>query len=152
MAMEFRRDPADESLVLIKADPRFVRATNLSTAIGLDLPLAAYRVSLGRPVGEERGYPDGAGWIWLTAYLTTLWDNRSHRSLRQELLSLMRNFRSVRAVAYLDLTDPMPFLVSLQRWFREWCTFRIGGLRQKVVRWLRPPIAVPASEKRDDTG
>lgn len=150
IALEFRRDPADESLVLIKADPRFVRATGLSAAIGLDLPLAVYRAASGRPVAAGHSYPDGVGWMWLTAYLTTLWDNRSHRSLRQELFSLIRDLRRVRAIAYLDLRDPLPFLVSLQEWLREWCTFRIQGQRHRFSNWLRPPISVPDSERQSD--
>jgi predicted ATP-grasp superfamily ATP-dependent carboligase len=148
MAMEFRRDPADESLVLIKADPRFVRATNLSAAIGMDLPLAVYRVFAGRPVAGGRSYPDGVGWIWFTAYLTTLWENRADRSLRQELFSLVKNLRKVRAVAYLDLRDPWPFLVSLRRWTWQWWTYRIHGLLRRLGNRLRPPIAVPASDQR----
>jgi predicted ATP-grasp superfamily ATP-dependent carboligase len=152
MAMEFRRDPADESLVLIKADPRFVRATNLSAAIGVDLPLATYRVCAGLPVVTGRSYPDGVGWIWLTAYLTTLWENRGDRSLRQELFSLVKNLRKVRAIAYLDPRDPWPFLVSLKRWTWQWWTYRIQGLLRKFVNRPRPAIGVPASEERSDAG
>ncbi len=146
MAMEFRRDPADESLVLIKADPRFVRATNLSGAIGMDLPLAVYRAGAGLPVAPGRSYPDGVGWVWLTAYLTTLWENRGDRSLRQELFSLARNLRGVKAVAYLDPRDPWPFLVSLGRWTRQWWTYRIQGLLRRLTGRLTPPAAVPASD------
>jgi predicted ATP-grasp superfamily ATP-dependent carboligase len=151
IAIEFRRDPADESLVLIKADPRFVRATRLSAAIGLDLPLAVYNVSAARPLAAARSYPDGVGWIWLTAYLTTLWENRADRSLRHELFSLLRNLSKVRAVAYLDLRDPWPFLVSLRRWAWQWWTDRIQGLGRKLVNRLRPAITVPVSEKPGDT-
>ena len=52
--MEFRRDPRDERLTLIKADPRFVRATSLSTALGRDLPTAVYRVFTNAPLESTR--------------------------------------------------------------------------------------------------
>jgi predicted ATP-grasp superfamily ATP-dependent carboligase len=151
IAVEFRRDPTDESLVLIKADPRFVRATSLSTSIGLDLPTAVYDAFSGRPVTGRNSYPDGVAWIWLTSYLTALWANRSDRPLRRELFNLARNLRKIKAVAYLDLRDPRPFLVSLQRWSWKWSTDRFKGLLRRFLNQLRPPVALPASEERRQT-
>lgn len=119
ITVEFRRDPADESLVLIKADPRFVRATSLSTKLGLDMPTVLYRVFSGGQVPRCGSYPDGVGWIWLTAYLTSLWKNRSHGSIRRELVSLARSLLSIKAVAFLDLRDPGPFLLSLRKLWRS---------------------------------
>ena len=117
MAVEFRRDPADESLVLIKADPRFVRATSLSRAIGLDMPTRVYSVFSGRPAVDGDSYPDGVGWIWLTSYMTALLSHRSDRRVRGDLFGLLKNLRRIKAVAYFDPRDPFPFLVSLKRWW-----------------------------------
>lgn len=148
MAVEFRRDPTDESLVLIKADPRYVRATGLSTAIGLDLPMAVYGAFSGRPPAPVRSYPDGVAWIWLTSYLETLWNNRSDRSLRQELFALWKNLGRIKAFAYLDRSDLRPFLVSLQRCGRDWLRYRMSGLRRRFGNGkpsLHPPEAQQAS-------
>ena len=131
MAVEFRRDPTDESLVLVKADPRYVRATGLSTAIGLDLPMAVYGAFSGQPAAPAPPYPDGVAWIWLTAYLETLWNKRSDRSLRRELFALWKNLRRIKAVAFLDRSDLRPFLVSLQRCGRDWLRYRMTGLRRR---------------------
>jgi predicted ATP-grasp superfamily ATP-dependent carboligase len=131
MAVEFRRDPTDESLVLIKADPRYVRATGLSTAIGLDLPRAVHGAFSGRPAVPAPSYPDGVAWIWLTSYLETLWNKRSDRSLRRELFALWKNLRRIKAVAYLDRSDLGPFLVSLRRCGRDWMRYRMTGLRRR---------------------
>lgn len=131
IALEFRRDPTDESLVLIKADVRFVRATNLSTAIGLDLPTAVHGAFSGRPAPPPRSYPDGVAWVWLSAYLETLWNKRSDRSLRRELFALFKNLRRIRAAAFLDRRDLRPFLVSLRRCGRDWLRWRVSGLKRR---------------------
>ena len=119
--------------MLIKADPRFVRATSLSRAIGLDLPTGVYSVFSGRPVPGGDSYPDGVGWIWLTSYMTALFSHRSDRRVRGELFGLMRNLRKIKAVAYLDPRDPWPFLVSLKRW--GW------GMTRSILRSLRRRLA-----------
>ncbi len=134
IAVEFRRDPADESLVLIKADPRFVRATSLSRAIGLDMPTAVYSVFSGRPVPARDSYRDGVGWIWLTSYMTALFSHRADRRVRGDLFGLLRNLGRVKAVAYFDPRDPGPFLVSLKRWTWSMTKSIGGGLRRRLAR------------------
>jgi len=148
IAVEFRRDPADESLVLVKADPRFVRATNLSRAIGLDMPTGVYDALTGKAVPEERSYRDGVGWIWLTSYLTALYARRSDRRARGELFRLMRNLGRIGAVAHLDARDPAPFLASVGRW--GWGMAKSIGraLGRRVTGRRRKPGLVPASGSR----
>lgn len=131
IAVEFRRDPRDGSLMLIKMDTRYVRATNLSRVIGLDLPKAVYAVFAGRPFVPARSYPDGVAWIWLTSYLETLWNKRADRSRRRELFALLKNLRRIRAAAFLDGSDLRPFLVSLWRCVRDWFGYRWSGLRRR---------------------
>jgi hypothetical protein len=69
ITVEFRRSSIDDRLTFVKADPRVVRATALSTALGLEVPQAIYRVAVGRMVAAADGYPDHYAWIWLTPYL-----------------------------------------------------------------------------------
>jgi len=145
IAVEFRRDPADESLVLIKADPRFVRATSLSRKIGLDMPTAVYSTFSGRPDFKGGNYSDGVAWIWLTAYFGALWANRSDRPLRGELFGLVRNFRRIKAVAYLDWRDPEPFLVNLLRGWSAWTKSLDGGPLRRLVHRVRRRAAVAPS-------
>jgi predicted ATP-grasp superfamily ATP-dependent carboligase len=115
ITVEFRRSSVDDRLTFIKADPRVVRATALSTALGLDVPLAIYRAALGRAADAAASYPDHRAWIWLNPYVRTLWRHRGNQVVRQELVNLARNFRNIKAEAYLDWRDPKPFLMELAR-------------------------------------
>ena len=119
ITVEFRRDPSDDALTLIKADPRFVRATSLSTALGLDVPTALYHVFTDGQVETSRRYPEGVAWVWLIPYMETLWANRSNRPVRQELFALLRKAHRIKAWAYLNAHDPMPFLQDLAPWARQ---------------------------------
>jgi predicted ATP-grasp superfamily ATP-dependent carboligase len=142
IAMEFRRDPTDERLVLIKADPRFVRATGLSTKLGLDMPTAVYRVFTGEPPRPPAtAYPQGYAWLWFTAYLRALWKNRSYDSIRRELFNLARNFRKTKSVAYFDRRDPLPFLADSIAFIVSWVRSRLrrrnallGARRRRLER------------------
>lgn len=114
LSLEFKRDPADNALTFMKAEPRFIAATGLSTALGLDLPLALYGVFTGqRPDAASLSYEAGVAWVWPSQFLKAVWNDRARRSVRRELGDLFRNARGVRAVAYLSLRDPLPALVDL---------------------------------------
>jgi predicted ATP-grasp superfamily ATP-dependent carboligase len=128
VTVEFRRDSIDDRLVLIKVDPRPVRATSLSRAVGLDVPLATWRVFNDEPPG---GWPaevrDGVGWLWLTAWVQALRQPREPGVAGRELRALLGRLPRLRAFAYLDGGDPLPALrdasewlpVSLRRRFRS---------------------------------
>jgi D-aspartate ligase len=113
ITIELKRDPRDERLKFIKADCRFVRATRLSTALGLDAPTALYEIFAGRtsPPARPTRYRAGVKWLWLEAYAYTLWKNRREISLVRELLHLARLLPSVRAWAYFDWRDPLPTIM-----------------------------------------
>jgi predicted ATP-grasp superfamily ATP-dependent carboligase len=115
ITVEFKRDSVDGHLKLIKVDPRFVRATSLSTALGRDMPLALYKTFSSRadPVEWASSYQDGVGWIWLEAYLYSLWKNRHDRSVRRELMELIKRLPRIKACAYFDIRDPLPSLMLL---------------------------------------
>ena len=113
ITVELKRDPRDERLKFIKADCRFVRATGLSTALRLDMPTALYEVFSGS--SARRAWPTryrtGVKWLWLEAYVYSLWKNRNEISLPRELIHLARQLPSVRAFAYFDWWDPLPAIV-----------------------------------------
>jgi len=114
ITVEFRRDRRDGSLKFVKIDPRVVRSTSLSTAIGMDVPCALYDVALGRPPSVQAGgYPSGACWIWLEKYFESLWKSRRHPSARRELIGLLKRSRDIKAFAYWSARDPLPLLVQL---------------------------------------
>ena len=110
ITVEFKRHAVDGRLRLIKADPRFVRATALSMALGLDLPLALYEDAAGvnRQSPDPTAYRDAAAWIWLEAYLASLWKGRRERPMGPELLALARRLPRLRAAAYFAWRDPLP--------------------------------------------
>lgn len=119
IAVEFRRDPDDGRLVLIKADVCLARELSISRAIGLDAPVALYRTLTGGPLATSQSYAQGVSWLWLTAYLSTLWRQRSNRSVLRELLSVTRRFHRIGAMAYWSPRDPMPFLADVVAWLKH---------------------------------
>ena len=135
ITVEFRRSSIDDRLTFIKADPRVVRATALSTALGLDVPQAVYRVAVGRKVEVPAGYPEHYAWIWLNPYVRTLWRNRANAAVRRELVSLAGNLRNIRAESYLDWRDPVPFLMEWAAW--STIGIRHGG-RRLMDGWRLP--------------
>jgi predicted ATP-grasp superfamily ATP-dependent carboligase len=140
ITLEFRRDPRDQRLFLIKADPRVVRASSLSTALGLDTPTALYRVSVDGTLNAPQTYPTGVGWLWETSLLETFWENRDRRSMRQEIVAIARNFDRVNAFAYFSLSDPLPFIMHAQWRTRAWIWRRMQGLAHRAVRTMRRRI------------
>jgi predicted ATP-grasp superfamily ATP-dependent carboligase len=117
VVVEFRRDSVDGGLVLIKVDPRPVRATGLGRAIGLDMPLATWRVFRGEPLDPPPAdHPDGVGWLWLTAWVFALRQKREAGAGRRELRALLGRAPRLRAFAYLDARDPLPALRDASEW------------------------------------
>jgi predicted ATP-grasp superfamily ATP-dependent carboligase len=113
VTVEFKRSPLDGQLKFIKADCRVVRATRLSTALGLDIPRALFDVASNRNTKTKypAEYKSGVNWLWFEAYAYSLWKNRSNISLGRELCSLMMRIPRVRAWAYFDIRDPGPSLL-----------------------------------------
>jgi len=115
ITVEFRRDARDEGLTLVKADPRVVRATALSTVLGMDVSAALYDVFTGRPPVPAKAYPTGVAWLWSSWYVDTVWANRHRAPLGAQLWAIIRNVHRIRAFAYLSLGDPRPALTDLAR-------------------------------------
>ena len=110
ITVEFKRDSLDDHLMFIKADCRVVRATSLSTALGLDMPTALYEVYSGGGVKQRypQDYRTGVNWLWLEAYAYSLWKNRREIGLVRELWCLAKRLPRVRAWAYFSWRDPFP--------------------------------------------
>jgi D-aspartate ligase len=144
ITLEFRRDPRDQKLILIKADPRVVRATSISTALGMDTPTALYRLAVDGRFEAPKSYPLGVGWLWETSLLETLWDNRDSQSLRHEIAGVARNFKRIEAFAHFSLEDPLPFIMHAQWRTRAWIWDRIRGITRRcfnaAARWLPQPV------------
>lgn len=81
--------------------------------------MALYRTLTGGPLATSQSYAQGVSWLWLTAYLSTLWRQRSNRSVLRELLSVTRRFHRIRAMAYWSPRDPMPFLADVLAWLKH---------------------------------
>ena len=143
ITLEFRRDPRNQKLILIKADPRVVRATSISTALGMDTPTALYRLAVEGRLDAPKSYPLGVGWLWETALLETIWSNRDSQSMRREMLAIARNFDRVKAFAFFSLEDPLPFIMHAQWRTRAWIWGRIKGIHKRCMnaarRWMGQP-------------
>jgi D-aspartate ligase len=120
ITVEFRRDVRDGQLTLIKADPRVVRATSLSSALGQDVPAALYDAFTTGASGGPRPYPEGVAWIWPSWYLETVWRARKRAPMARQLWALVRHGDRVRSFAYLSLRDPLPAVVDALRAVRNW--------------------------------
>jgi predicted ATP-grasp superfamily ATP-dependent carboligase len=137
ITLEFRRDPRDQRLILIKADPRVVRATSISTALGMDTPTALYRLSVDGRLDAPKHYPLGVGWLWEVALLESIWDNRDSQSMRKEMRAVARNFKRIDAFALFSLDDPLPFIMHVQWRTRAWIWYRIKGVTRRCVNAVR---------------
>lgn len=144
ITLEFRRDPRDQRLILIKADPRVVRPTSLSTALGMDTPTALYRLAVGGKVDAPQSYPEGVAWLWETILLETLWNNRDVRPIRQELLAIGSRRHRIKAFAYFNLRDPLPFIMHAQWRTLAFMRVRIRGLIRRCAKALGRDVARPA--------
>lgn len=135
ITIEFRRDSRNGALYLMKVEPRPVRATSLSTAIGMDIPTTLYRMYTGEAVSVPNDYPDGIGWLWTMAYGQSLLYN-AHNN-RRDILRVLRGSRRIKAFAE-DFTDPVPLI----RW-------ALGRTARPVLDGIRktfsPRAAVKAS-------
>jgi hypothetical protein len=78
-------------------------------------------------------YPEGVGWLWETALLEALWNNRDDRPFRRELFSVGRRAGQVRAFAYLSLRDPLPFLMHAQWRSRAFLWTRARNLLRRCT-------------------
>jgi D-aspartate ligase len=113
ITVEFRRNVTNGQLTLIKCDPRVVRATSLSTALGVDVPKAVYGAFVGLRSERRLHVRDGVGWIWVSQFVEALWDNRDEIEARRVLLKLFRKIWRIRSFAFLSITDPLPFFSHL---------------------------------------
>lgn len=109
ITVEFRRDSRTGALYLMKMEPRPVRATSLSTVIGMDIPTALYRTFTGDTPRVAKDYPDGIGWLWTMAYAKSLVSNQHNN--RRDIVRVLRGGRRIKAFAE-DFSDPVP----LARW------------------------------------
>jgi D-aspartate ligase len=144
ITVEFRRDARDEGLTLIKVDPRVVRATSLSTALGLDVPAALYDVFTGAAPPRAPGYPEGVAWMWPAWYLHTVGQNRGRASVTRQLWAVARNAHRIRAFAYLSVSDPRPALADLASFVGHWRT----SLRRWITQTVLPPTSAVGSAAR----
>jgi predicted ATP-grasp superfamily ATP-dependent carboligase len=120
ITVEFRRDARDDKLTMIKIDPRVVRATSLSSALGLDVPSALYDVFTGAPRRVVAGYPEGVAWMWPAWYVHTVGQNRGRASLARQVWAVAKRAHRIRAFAYLSVRDPRPALADLAGFVGIW--------------------------------
>jgi hypothetical protein len=113
-------------------EPRPVRATSLSTAIGLDIPTTLYDAFTGRPRELGNTYEAGVGWLWIQVYVASLIRNR-HRT-RQDLFRLLKSLPRIKSFGE-DLWDPVPNVYGAARLLAR-------AARRRLERSLRPAAGV----------
>ena len=128
VTLEFRRDPKNRKLTVIRADLRVTRPTSLSTALGMDTPTALYGQAVGGSVNAPLAYQEGVMWLSETTLFEALWHNRDTRPLGMEVRRLWQRRGRIKAFAYFCLRDPLPFLAHAQWRGRAWLWSRIHGV------------------------
>ena len=109
--------------VLLDVNPRFYRCLPLAIACGTNLPALWHAVTVGRPVGQPRGYRVGVTYRWLEADFAA-----AARGTPQRLLD--RAPRPSTGAAWAS-GDPVPgFLLSGQAVVDR--GLRVTGLRSKT--------------------
>lgn len=109
ITVEFRRDASDNSLYLMKIEPRPVRATSLSRVIGMDIPTALHAAFAGGAPKVADDYADGIGWLWIQACAVSLVRNPHHT--RRDLLRVLQNSHRIKALGE-DFFDPVPNVIE----------------------------------------
>lgn len=109
ISVEFRRDPADGSLYFMKVEPRPVRATSLSRAIGMDIPTALNAAFSGSSPKIASTYEAGIGWLWIQACARSL--IRNPHNTRQDILKVLRTGHRIKAFGE-DIFDPVPNIME----------------------------------------
>jgi predicted ATP-grasp superfamily ATP-dependent carboligase len=135
--LEFRRNPRDRALTLIRADPRVIRPTSLSTALGMDTPTALYRLAVDGRVQARSAYEEGVAWLSETTLFETLWHDRDTRPVGRALLDVWRRRGRIKAFAYFCLHDPLPFFTHAQWRARAWLASRIDGVVRRIASTVR---------------
>ena len=116
-----------------------VRATSLSTALGLDVPGVLYDAFTGQRQPARTAYPERVAWLWPTWCMLTIWQNRGRASMARQLVAVLRNAHRIRAFAYLSLSDPRPALTDAARMIQVW---------RAAVRWWLAETALPTASRR----
>ncbi len=126
VTVEFRRQPPDHRLVLMKIDPRVVGMTGLCTALNFDVPTLIYRLATGQPISVSADYPDGLRWVWEKPYVLGLLERHGLQAWRQ-IPAAINTFRGASTLGIWSASDPWPFVYNAA-----------GGVRSQVrKRFLR---------------
>lgn len=109
--VEFKRDQRDGRLKLIECNHRLTAATEQLRRAGADMPLFAYRRTLGLPVPQAMPYRSGVGYWYPLSDLRAFNSYRraGEWNLRQWLQSLARP----QTFPLASLSDPMPSLAAV---------------------------------------
>ena len=110
VTIEFRRDSRDNSMYLMKIEPRPVRATSLSASLGMDIAKSLYSAFNGEKPQVKNDYEDGLGWLYVQPYLASLIKNEHGN--RMDLLRLLRKVGKLRAFGE-EFRDPVPLATGM---------------------------------------
>jgi D-aspartate ligase len=106
--LETKRDPRDGRDYLIEVNARSWLWVGLATAVGVNLPYAAYLDAVGRPRALPDGHRGDVRWALLTRHLAA-----SPGEIRRgewTTAELLRSLRPPLVDGVLDLRDPRPAL------------------------------------------
>ena len=127
--VEFKRDPRDDRLKLVEANPRSLATNHHAVVSGVDIPYITYRDSRGEKVEEPSSFQDGIKWVDLTRDLQSFLQYRNSRELSAG--QWLRSLRGRRCHARFTWDDPLPAVVGLARFSRNHGLRALADLRRR---------------------
>ena len=115
--VEVKRDPRDGRDYLIEVNPRSWLWIGLATAVGINLPQAAYLDAVGRPQTWAAGHRSGVRWTLLAKHVVA--GIREIRRGDWTAGAFARSLRPPIMDGVLDVRDPRPALAQYRRMLRR---------------------------------
>lgn len=137
--VEIKKDPRDGRYKILEVNARPWTQLWLVTCSGLNLPYRAYLDAIGEPVPEAAAYREGLKWLCISEDFRTCLSRARKGTLGPG--EYLRSLYGQTIYSVLDITDPVPFLLSPVQLSNK----AINYLRKKA-RWTarRPTVATRA--------
>lgn len=106
--LEFKEHTRTGEILLIEINPRYTMQSSLVTRSGVNMPLVHYLDLIGANPAPAKRQVNDVRWLNLPFDFLSAW----HYYRRGELTAWkwLTSLRGVKAFAYFDVRDPMPFL------------------------------------------
>jgi len=118
---EIQRDLEDGELKLIEINPRSTTETRLSARCGMNMEYIAYCDILGRPITKNNLQKQRIKWLDVTRdFYAVFYPNGYLAKGKLTIKDWWKSLRGEKGYAIFAQDDPLPFIVSLLKFFLEY--------------------------------